>query len=228
MARVLSTKRLKENQRELLLNAGVSFVEYDAISINPLNFATAPKINNAIITSQNGAQAILDKINKDSLQIQNFFVVGSKTTQLLEENGQKVLKTAKNASELALFIVKNHKNEAFHYFCGKQRRDELPTILKEQSVKLEEIFVYEMTQNLQSFNQNFDGFLFYSPSGVKSFFEANQHMLPLFEERCFCIGDTTALEAKKYTDNVIIANTTSIESVIAKTIITLKTMSPRA
>jgi len=46
--RVLLTKKCTLAQRELLLNAGISFVTYDAISINHLDFKTPHFVENAI------------------------------------------------------------------------------------------------------------------------------------------------------------------------------------
>ena len=243
MPSVLSTKKLLLNQRELLLNAGVSFVEYDAINVTPVDFEIPNEAQNIIITSQNGAKAFLNNYgqsepvedeNAETLreaQSDNmrFFIVGKKTTSLFLEKGLKVTKTAQNATELALFIAKSYKNEHFFYFCGNRRRAELPDILIENSVYLDEIIVYETTQNKQAFDQNFDGVLCFSPSGVDSFVKSSLRDSRPSGERSvkaneikntvfFCIGETTASAARKYTDNVVVANDTSIESVIAKAV----------
>ena len=71
--------------------------------------------------------------------------------------------------------------------------------------------------NPMKFHQLFDGILFFSPSGVQSFMVENS----MESAMAFCIGETTASEAKKHTENVVIANSTSIESVIAKSVKTL-------
>lgn len=217
---ILSTKKLLPNQRELLLNAGVSFVEYNAISIYPVDFEIPDNTENIIITSQNGAKAFINKAKELSLLEEKAnikcFCVGEKTTALLEKNDFEVLKTAPNGEELAHFIVKNHKNKHFSYFCGEQRRDELPTILKKETILCNEIVTYQTHINEQSFDQKFDGILFYSPSGVTAFTKANTI------SQAFCIGETTASEAKKHTRNVIISNATTIESTIAKAVNTLK------
>lgn len=222
MPSVLSTKKLLPNQRELLLNAGLSFVEYDAISIKEIPFKAEQPIKNGILSSQNGVAQILAQ----GLSIEQSFVVGKKTAALLTEKGLKVVEIAKNSTELAHFIAKNHKNEHFYYFCGNKRRDELPTILKETKVSFEEVITYETSLKIQSFDQNFDGVLFYSPSGVEAFAKANPQSLPLKEEKegciAFCIGETTADEARKYTDNIIVSNATTIESTIARAVNYLK------
>lgn len=215
---ILSTKKLQLNQRELLLNAGISFVDYDAIEIQPVTFTLSRKLKNIIITSQNGAKAIIKSV--DLRLIENCFVVGEKTTLLLVENGLKVTKTAHNAEELAHFIAKEHKNESFTYFCGRQRRDELPDILKEEGIVCEEVVVYETHLSKHRFDRTFEGILFFSPSGVVSFTDANPDSTG--GTTAFCIGETTATSARKYFKNVVISNATSIESTIAKTVTTLK------
>ena len=210
---VLSTKKLAPNQRELLLNSGISFVEYDAIEIHYLEYDMPSAVKNAIFTSQHGVQSILGKKH----DITTCFCVGEKTKALLEEYGLHVVKSAKNSTELAHFIAKNYKNGVFHYFCGKQRRDELPDILLEAKISLLEVKTYETELKLKKFDQKWDGILFFSPSGVESFVIENN----LANSIAFCIGETTANEAKKCTGNVIVANSTTVESVIAKAVKTL-------
>ena len=56
----------------------------------------------------------------------------------------------------------------------------------------------------------FDAVLFYSPSGVQSFIEDNETN----ESIAFCIGQTTANEAKKHFSKVEMSSMPTIESVI--------------
>ncbi|NND64229.1 MAG: uroporphyrinogen-III synthase, partial [Flavobacteriaceae bacterium] len=59
--RVLSTKILSPSQKELLLNAGLSFVEYNALNVQFLEFEMPPKVENAIFTSQYAIDAVFSK-----------------------------------------------------------------------------------------------------------------------------------------------------------------------
>jgi uroporphyrinogen-III synthase len=260
MPSLLSTKKLQPNQRELLLNAGLSFVEYDAITTTPVDFTLPQKMENVIITSQNGAKAFLANYYKSKpvkdenaetlLQAQSdsvrFFVVGKKTTSLFLEKDLKVVKTAQNATELALFIAKNYKNEYFFYFCGNRRRSDLPTFLKLKGIIYNEIIVYKTDLNLDVFNQSFEAILFFSPSGVQSYIQANypdkliikprevnpkdsdKDRGPLLwsgditDARAICIGMTTYQEADRYFYSCFVANSTTVESTIAKAVKTLK------
>lgn len=217
MKTVLSTKKLKVNQQELLLNAGLSFVAYNAITIEMMPVKMDISVKNAIFTSQNAVRSIL----RCDLAIERCFCVGDKTKVLLEQNGYKVIEMERNSFELGQLIVKNYKNEAFYYFCGSIRRDELPAVLKTSEIEIVETKTYKTILNTKKFEQKWDGILFFSPSGVKSYFEANSDTKKKgdsHETVLICIGETTASEAKKYSANVVIANATSVESVIAKAV----------
>ncbi|WP_343672271.1 uroporphyrinogen-III synthase [Chitinophaga sp.] len=108
-----------------------------------------------------------------------------------------VLATAHDAAALAAQI----DSPAVLFFCGNQRRDELPDLLRQRGIELKEIVVYETIAVTPSFSGNFDGILFFSPSGVHSFFAANKtedHTI------CFAIGNTTAQALQQYTGNIVV------------------------
>ncbi len=136
----------------------------------------------------------------------------------MAENGQKIAKIAENASKLAHFIAKNDKNSAFCYFCGNKRRDELPNILKSAKIDLFVVKTYETSLKSENFDQKWAGILFFSPSGIESFLIENTMGAAI----AFCIGETTAAEARKHAGKVMVADLTSVESVIDKAIKVLK------
>jgi uroporphyrinogen-III synthase len=210
---LLSTKILSPSQKELLLNAGMGFVEYDAIQIKFLDVSYPKAVECAIVTSQNAVQFILEK----DIKVSQCYCVGDKTEALLIQNGQKVIKKAENSGDLAQFLSKTKQNDPFIYFCGTLRRDEIPSVLQREKVPFQEIVCYETTFQKKVFQQPWDGILFYSPSGVESFFGCN---VP-GDSIAFCIGDTTATAVKKYTENIVVASSARVESVIAKAVKTL-------
>lgn len=224
MKSVLSTKILSSSQRELLINAGVSLVHYNAIQIEFVPFKIPQNIENAIFTSQNGVNSFFENANTSQSTAINFmencFCVGEKTKSLLEKKGQKVIKMTEYASELAPYLVENHSNDYFHFFCGNIRSDVIPTKLKDNNVAFEEIEVYKTSLNPKKFQREFDGILFFSPSGIRSYFEKNKPST--VQSVAVCIGITTSSEAKKYIKNVVISNSTTVESVIAKAVKILK------
>lgn len=214
MKSVLSTKKLSLSQRELLINAGFSLVEYNAIKIDFINFKAPSEIENAIITSQNSVIAI----QKANIKIQNCYCVGEKTKALLERNGPRVIKMTEYASELAPYLVENHRKDHFYFFCGNIRSDVIPSALSENNISFEEIKVYNTNLQPKKIERQFDAIMFFSPSGVRSYFNENKT-----EALAVCIGTTTASEAKNYTNNVVVSNATLVESVIAKTVKMLRT-----
>ena len=217
---LLSTKKLNEAQKAHFGETNISLTDYDAISIAFLNVILPSEVENAIFTSQNAVRSI----DFTQITIKNCFCVGEKTRQLLEEKGQKVIKSCNYGHELADFIVENHKNDAFYFFCGNLRRDIIPEKLKKSKITLFEVKTYETQLNLVEFDKKWDGILFFSPSGVESFSKSNLNDKAIAQQvhngstSAICIGNTTASEAKKYFKNVVVAENPSVESVIERAI----------
>ncbi|MGJ5642930.1 uroporphyrinogen-III synthase [Formosa sp. S-31] len=203
---VLSTKTLSKEQKEFLTKAHIKVFDYDAIDIEFTNFDTEIIVENAIITSQNAAKAVID----NKVVIKNCFCVGEKTMAFLEDNGQYVSKMKLHAQDLAHHIVKYHKNDNFIYFCSNQRQDALPEILKEHHITLKEIIVYNTVEAPQKIETAYDAILFYSPSGINSYTSKND----IADKTAFCIGKTTAEEAKQHTNNIVTAPSPTIEHLL--------------
>ncbi|MDT0606126.1 uroporphyrinogen-III synthase [Croceitalea rosinachiae] len=211
---ILSTKKLSVSQKELLLNAKVGFVEYDAIKIDYLDFLINTGFDYYLFTSQNAVNSYLKNISAIKAVQKEVFCVGTKTKALLEANGFKVIEIESDANALGKIIVEKHQEKSFLYFTGNLRRDELPQELKKYNVQYKEVEVYQTSLIEKRFNRQFDIIMFFSPSGVKAFVAQND----LENSIAFCIGETTAKEAKKYTEKVIIANKPTIENVLVQVI----------
>lgn len=214
MPTVLSTKKLSESQRNLLLQAGIGLVEYDAIAIEAIDFEVDDTIKNTIITSQNSVKSLVDK----KVQIENCFCVGKKTKAMLEANGYQVKLMTDYGKELAEIIVIDFADLEFTFFCGNLRRDEIPNLLQKNNVSFSEVEVYKTALKPKKFERTFDGVLFFSPSAVESFTKENR----LENTTAFCVGKTTAAEAEKYTDKIDIATKPKIENVIVQVVKKLK------
>lgn len=205
MGTIVSTKILTQAQKALLKD--FNLLVYNAITIEEIDFeGSISSIKNAIVTSQNAAQLIINK----NIAVENVFCVGLKTKQLLIENDYTVIIAANNALELANVIVENYKTSAFTFFCGDKRRNELPNTLSKNNVSFQEQMVYKTVLQPKKVEKKVDGVLFFSPSGVESYTLKND----LNDVTAFCIGKTTAAAAKKYTDSIVIAKETTIESVL--------------
>lgn len=208
MIKVLSTKILSEKQRRLFPEDRFMVSEYNAILTEECPFEIPEGYSQLILTSQNAVRAFFNRAG--SKKQYSCYCVGEKTRALLEEFGQKVLKTAQNAAELGHFIAKNYENEQFLYACGNLSRPELPELLKAKNIPFRSIIVYKTRLNEQKLNKKTDAILFFSPSGVKSYIAGNA----IDNTTVFCIGNTTAEEAKKHIRNIIISENPTTEDLI--------------
>ncbi|MCL6266795.1 uroporphyrinogen-III synthase [Flagellimonas myxillae] len=214
MKTVLSTKILTPAQKELFLNSGIGIVEHNALKIEFLDFDIPEGSDHLVFTSKNAVQAFLNRSKGRNYSNYQSFCVGEKTKRLLEENGIKVVKMSLNALDLADFILKNHKSGQFLFFCGNMRRPDLPRELSKNNIRYTEIVTYNTILTPKQFKRAFDGIMFFSPSGIKSFVQENN----IGNSRLFCIGNSTAEEAKNYTAEITIANQPTVENVLVQAI----------
>jgi uroporphyrinogen-III synthase len=216
--RILSTKKLLVNQKQFLLNANISLVEADFISIHQKKVAVETINENLIFTSQNSVVSLIENLgSSDTLTLlkqKKVFCVGMKTKSLLEENGFNVIAYTGYAADLAEIITLIYGREKFTFFSGNLRRDTLPEALTNAEVVFNEIQVYETILTPQKVSGPFEGILFFSPSGVESYLKDNK----ISNQTCFCIGTTTAEALENITNNVVIANQPTVENVIIQCI----------
>ena len=117
--RLLATKLVSPHFKDRLIQQGMSLITYPFIQIEPLTTSVFGVQSSLLFTSQNAVMLAFESEEiKEQIQGKNCFCVGAKTKSLLEEKGQKVIKMCQNSLELAQFLVKNHKNDSFSFFCG--------------------------------------------------------------------------------------------------------------
>ena len=216
MSTVLSTKILSPSQKELLLNKGIGLVQYNAITVDFVDIELTEFSEHLIFTSQNAVHAFLRKTSTFLTSTKNFscFCVGEKTKALLEKSGFAVIETAANALALGAIILKKYRNFSFLFLCGNRRRDDLPHLLDQHAIAYKEGEIYKTQLVAKTFERQFDGLLFFSPSAVLSFTKQNK----IKESVAFCIGETTAGVAGQHTQNIIIASNPTIENVIVQVV----------
>jgi uroporphyrinogen-III synthase len=209
---ILATKRLAQNQKQFLLNAGFWVMDEDFIAINPIAFEISTTEDLLIFTSQNAVQQVITY--KEKIKNKPVLCVGEKTKQLLLDHGFTVLHSLSDAQELVEIIKKKYLDKSFAFFCGKTKLDTLPQFLKEKKVPHQIIEVYETLEKPIKIAPKMDGILFFSPSGVSSYVKENK----ITNEICFCIGNTTVKAIEPYSKNSVLANQPTIENVIIQCI----------
>ena len=155
-----------------------------------------------VFTSMNAVSTVAAFINgqKPDWEI---FCIGNTTRQLAARYfGEQAIRTAgNNASDLADKMITNKTIKQVVFFCGDQRRQELPGKLRQNGITVQEVIVYHTISKPHKIDKAYNGILFFSPSAVQSFFYANA-VLPT--TILFAIGQTTADAIKTFTDNTII------------------------
>jgi len=208
--KILSTKKLS---RETIDKGSINDIEIDEVP-----FITTAQIKDdelktrlrgflqqnitAVFTSKNAVAAFEQIVNAELPW--KIFCIGQSTKKVVAKlfGEEKISGTADNASALADVILQDPEIKKVYFFCGKQRREELPQKLNTADIEVEEIIVYETLETPQKISRkNYDGVLFFSPSAVKSFFSLNK----INENtQIFAIGKTTADAIGHHTDKELI------------------------
>lgn len=155
-----------------------------------------------VFTSMNAVNSVAAYINGDKPDW-NIFCIGNTTRQLAARyfGEQSIHTVGNNASDLADKMIASKQIKQVVFFCGDQRREELPGKLRQNGIAVQEVIVYHTISTPHKIDKAYDGILFYSPSAVQSFFYANA--VPA-STVLFAIGQTTADAIKSFTDNLII------------------------
>ena len=211
---ILSTRPIDPSLIETAGSKGIfievrSFIETMPVQSNDL----VQEIENAlsksatvVFTSMNAVDAVAKHLNGRTPQW-NIYSIGTTTDQLIKKYFGEglVTGTAYNAADLAALIVEDRFIDEVIFFCGNQRRDELPDMLRNNDIIVHETEVYKTIAVPHKINQAFNGILFFSPSAVESFFSNNS----INEQTIlFAIGNTTAGAIKQFTGNKIIISAT--------------------
>lgn len=176
----------------------------------------AGKKINAVFTSANAVNAILDSIDIDAF-VHIYCIEGNTQKNIQSVAGNGTIKgTASNAELLADLIIRDKPEDSLYFFCGNRRLDTLPNNLKDAGIRCIEIPVYETGLTPQVVEKEYDAILFFSPSAVESFFSVNR--LPAHTV-VFAAGNTTASAVKQYSLNkLLIGSQAKAEVLIHETI----------
>ena len=208
---VYSTKSFTEDQRllfhEKVVSKSTDFIKISLNRIHPRFLKN--DIQNVVITSKNAVESLITNYSSIELQFKNIYCVGRRTKRLVENRIGKVAHFEKSAKKLAEYLVEYMEGAEVTYFCSDLRLDDLPAILTENNIKVNEVEAYQTKFDGIKVDGSVEGVMFYSPSTVQSFVQKNDADII-----AFCIGDTTAKEAKKYFKDVRIAKVPTVESVI--------------
>jgi len=220
---ILCTRPVGETLIEEAGRKGISIDTLSFIETAPIeNVEVQQEIEAALVlsatvvfTSMNAVEAVAEFLF-DEQPDWKIYCIGNTTRELVEKyfGEMAIAATAASAAELADIIIGDYNTDEVIFFCGDQRRDELPQKLRDNDIEVNEIVVYQTIPVPHKIRKSYKGILFFSPSAVESFFSANKISNGTV---LFAIGNSTAETIKKYTANkVIIADTPGKEELIRK------------
>lgn len=222
---ILSTRPLNETLINEALQQGIkidveSFIETEAIqSIDVQQEIEQALLQSAtvVFTSMNAVEAVAEYMNEE-MPDWIIYCIGETTQQLVKNyfGADSIAGTAGNAAELAELILEEAYTDEVIFFCGDQRRDELPDILLSNDIEVTEIMVYHTIATPHVISKQYNGIMFFSPSAADSFFSKNK---ATNNSMLFAIGKTTAAALKKHTAaSVIISDKPGKENLVEKVI----------
>src|SRR5690606_31833428 len=138
---LISTKKLKENQKRFLLNNQISVIDANFIETREIEAEIPPLQKHIIFTSRKSAAIIISK--KILTPEHRLFSVGPQTAALLASAGLTITEVRDYAAELSQVIRQDYAHNAFTFFCGTSRMDELPQSLANAGISCREVPVYE-------------------------------------------------------------------------------------
>ena len=204
---ILCTRSLNATLIDEAMQAGIDITALSFIETEPIqSIAVQQQIEQALLqtttavfTSMNAVEAVAF-YQEETQPDWDIYCIGTTTHKLAAKyfGYEKIKGIANDAASLAELIAKDRFIDEVIFFCGDQRRDELPAILKKYDVEVNEIEVYQTIPVAHTIDKVYHGILFFSPSAVSSFFKNNK--LP-DATILFAIGNTTATEIKKYSIN---------------------------
>ncbi len=210
---LVSTKTLRKDHLVKLAEHNLICSQHNFIQIQPVSIKQnqySEGASNWIITSKNTWVILSETHSVETLQSKRFFCVGENTNQSILDFGCTVMLNEPYAKNLADKIIAQYKYESFQFFSGDKRLNDLPNLLTQNKISWSEHCIYHTVLTPIKMNHKCDGILFFSPSGVKSYFEENTNQKEVY----FCIGKTTAKALEKYSNRIVVANKPTIDSLI--------------
>jgi uroporphyrinogen-III synthase len=170
-----------------------------------------------VFTSMNAVESVITMLD-EQVPEWNIYCMGNTTAEIIRNyfGEQSITDTGNSAADLADAIIESGETDEVVFFCGDQRRDELPEKLAEAGIDVNEVVVYKTIPLHKKIEQEYHVILFFSPSAVDSYFKLNkvaEHTV------LFAIGQTTAAAIKKYSNNkTITANAPGKDELVRKAI----------
>ncbi|MEM9983814.1 MAG: uroporphyrinogen-III synthase [Bacteroidota bacterium] len=184
--------------RKFIQVEGVSLNEFRKQGLNPLDFT------GIIFTSRVAVDHFFGLLNEMRIEMPTdtkYFCVSESTAKYLQKyiviRKRKLFVGERRTRDLLPYIQK-HKKEKYLFPCNEVHRHQLPELMREKKISVEESPLYRTVDSDLSDLENifYDMICFFSPSGITSLFKN----FPNFKQndtRIAVFGKSTAQEAEK-------------------------------
>lgn len=208
MIKIFCTKKLPETLYKEAAQQSIFITSENFISIKPviskeleeaISHLTEPN-KSIIFTSKHAVEIVAQFYLSEIPSSWKIYCLSGATKKAVISyfNENKITATADNALALSEIILQQKDLKEAVFFCGNKRRNTLPDIFHKNQIALKEFMVYETVLTPHKTDQEYNGFLFFSPSAVESFFSVNKISPDVL---CFAIGKTTANAIRKHAEN---------------------------
>lgn len=209
---LLSTSMLPASARQMASLAGVILEEYALIEKIPVHGDAVRKRIEVLaqeeiatlFTSQMAVQVAMDLLQGYVPSAWSCYCTGNATRRALEGflGGSSIKGIAPSARGLAEVVRKGlRRGQPIVFFCSDQRRWELPLLLYDSGIRIEELVLYHTRYLPICLPKHYQGILFCSPSAVRSFFAQNEAPR---ETVFFALGPSTADELSFFSPNAVV------------------------
>ena len=209
--KIFSTKALSLTQRKALSpNIQIDMDDFVKIRNNRLKPSVFNKtLNNVLFTSPDAVTAILSNFSPAEFDMNNIYCAGRKTKRLIEKHIGKVKHYESSSEKMAEVLVSEIKPKKIAYFTGNDEGEVLEK-LASGGIEVEEIECYRIVLSSKKINPKYTGILFFGTKTIESFLLKNS----ADDFTAFCIGESTAAEAKKHFKKVVTAKIPTVDSIL--------------
>lgn len=193
-----------------------AFIDIDAVTNQLDRIKELSQLQITAVFTSNNAARILDLALHGQKPIWKVYCMEGATCRRVSRwlGEACIAGTGTDSAQLAQNII-NARESSITFFCGDQRRPDLPELLSAAGIAIEEIIVYKTILTPVTIIKEYDAILFYSPTGVESFFMKNTLEASTV---LFAIGNTTAAAIRERCNNEIVVGAYPDKALLVKSV----------
>jgi hydroxymethylbilane synthase len=210
--RIFSTKVLSIKQTEIL-SSDIQVDMDDFVKIKNIRIKASvfnKTIDNVLFTSPDAVTSILNNFSPAEFDFNHIYCAGRKTKRLIEKYIGKVTHFESSMEKISTYLISDIQSGKITYFTGTDADKGITEELFENTIKIEVIECYRTVLSPKKIDSKYTGVLFFDTRAIESFLMENS----ADDFTAFCIGESTAAEAKKHFKEVVTAKIPTVDSIL--------------